>query len=103
MKWTKFVTRSHYWILGEKYGSFELSLGVCPTEPAWCSPLSGRLVLVEDKRLCKYVISDGSTTVGTRANNESTSFITLLQNLKFDQQKFAKSWMRSNYVNKYKP
>ena len=89
MKWTKFVTRSHYWIFGEKCGSFELSLEVCLTEPAWCSPLSGRLVLVEDKRRYKYVISSGYTTIGIRANNESTSFITLFQNLKFDQQKFC--------------
>ena len=63
-------------------------------EPAWCSSLSGRLVLVEDKHLCKCVISGGSAIVGTRANKESMSFITLLQNLKFDQQKFAKSRMR---------
>ena len=60
-------------------------------------------MLVDDKRLRKCVILGGSATVGTRANNESTSFITLLQNLKFDQQKFAKSRMRYNYVNKYKP
>ena len=88
MKWTGIVTRSHYWILGEKCGSFGLSLGVCPMELARCSPLSGRLVLVEDKRLCKCVIPGDSATVGIGANIESTSFITLFQNLKFGQQKF---------------
>ena len=77
MKWTKFVTRSHYWILGEKRGSFGLSLGVCPMEPARCSSLLGCLVSMEDKRLRKCIISGGSAIVGTRANNESTSFITL--------------------------
>jgi len=33
-----------------------------PMEPARCSPLSGRLVSVEDKRRRKYVISDSSAT-----------------------------------------
>ena len=94
MKWTKFVTCSHYWIHGEKCGLFGLFLGVCLTESAQCSSLLGRLVSVEDKRLCKFIILGGSATNGTRANNESTSFITLLQKLKFDQQKFAKSRMR---------
>ena len=79
MKWTKFVTRSHYWILGEKYGLFGLSLGVRSMESTRRSSLSGRLVLVEDKRLRKCVILGDSTTVGTRANNKSTSFITLFQ------------------------
>ena len=85
MKWTKFVTRSHYWILGGKCGLFGLSLGVCLTKSARCSSLSGRLVSVEDKHLRKCVISGDSAIVGTRANNESTSFITLSQNIKFDQ------------------
>ena len=43
-----------------KCGSFGLSLGVCPTEPTRCSPLSGCLVLVEDKCLRKCVILGGS-------------------------------------------
>ena len=33
----------------------------------------GAKCLVEDERLRKYVISDGSATGGTRANNECTS------------------------------
>ena len=39
-----------------------------------------------DKHLRKCVTSGGSATVGTRANNKSTSFLTLFQNLKFDLQ-----------------
>ena len=58
---------------------------------------------MEDERLRKYVILGGSATVGTRANNEFTSFITLFQNLKFDQQKFCEKYDAINYVNKYKP
>ena len=38
------VTCSHYWILGEKCGSFEFSLGVCLTDIARCSLLLGCLV-----------------------------------------------------------
>ena len=45
-----------------KCGSFGVSLGVCPTEPARCSSLSRCLVSVEDKRLHKCVILGGSTT-----------------------------------------
>ena len=41
MKWTKFVTRSHYWILGGKCGSFGLSLGVCPMDTARGSGFRG--------------------------------------------------------------
>ena len=63
----------------------------------------GAQCLVEDKHLRKCVISGGSTIVGTRDNNESTSFITLSQNLKFDQQKFCEKQDAINYVNKYKP
>ena len=42
---------------------------------------TGAQCLVEDERLCKWAISGGSATVGTRANN-GYEFITLFQNLK---------------------
>ena len=38
------VTRSHYWILGGKCGSFGFSLGVCSMDTARYSSLSGCLV-----------------------------------------------------------
>ena len=44
MKWISIITRSHYWILGGKCGSFEFSLGVCPMDTIRCSWLSGCLV-----------------------------------------------------------
>ena len=55
--------------------------GVPPPQAPWTYHEAG-------SNLCKCVISGGSATVGTRANNEFMSFITLFQNLKFDQQKF---------------
>ena len=58
-------------------------------ESARSSSLSGCLASVEDERLRKYVILGGSTIGGIGANNESTSFITLFENLKFYQQKFC--------------
>ena len=61
-----------------KCGSFGFSLGVCSTDTARCSLLSGCLVSVEDEHLRKRVILGGSATVGTRANN-GYEFITLLK------------------------
>ena len=49
----------------------------------------GAQCLVEDERLQKRVISDGSATGGIRANNEYTGLRTLFKNLKFDQQKIC--------------
>ena len=49
MKWTKYCKiRSHYWMLEEKRGLFEFSLGVCSMESARCSLLLG--CLVSDER-----------------------------------------------------
>ena len=79
MKWTKYCNSFSLLDPWGKCGSFGLSLGVCSMEPARCSSLLGRLVSVEDKRLRKCVILCGSATVGTRANNEFMSFITLFQ------------------------
>ena len=45
---------------------------------------------MEDERLRKCVISGGSATIGTRANNEFTSSSLFSKNLKFDQQKLRK-------------
>ena len=56
------VTRSHYWIFGGKYGSFGFSLGVCPTDTARCSLLSGYLVS-SVRRAPPCVISGGSATL----------------------------------------
>ena len=63
-------------------------LGCARRNPPDVARSQGAQCPVEDKHLRKCVISDGSATVGIRANNESMSFITLFQNLKFDQQKF---------------
>ena len=58
---------------------------------------------MEDECLRKYAISGGSATVGTRANN-GYEFITLFQKLKnLTNKSFAKSRMRLDQVNKYKP
>ena len=61
-------------------------LGCARRNPPDVARSRGAQCLVEDKRLRKRVILGGSTTVGTKDNNEFTSFITLFQNLKFDQQ-----------------
>ena len=53
----------------EKCGSFEFSLGVCPTDTGTVACSRGAQCLVEDKRLRKCAISGGSATVGSRANN----------------------------------
>ena len=94
MQWIKYCNSFSLLDPWGKMWIIRAFLGVCSMEPARCSSLSERLVSVEDKCLLNCVISDGSATVGTRANNEFMSFITLLQNLKFDQQKFVKSRMR---------
>ena len=60
MKWIKYCKLFSLLYPWGKCGSFGLSLGVCPTEHACCSLLSGCLCLVEDERLREYVISDGS-------------------------------------------
>ena len=94
MKWIKYCNSFSLLDPWEKMWTFwALPWGV-PTKPARCSLLSGCLVSVEDKRLRKCVILDGSATIGTRANNEFTSSSLFSNNLKFDQQKFAKSRMR---------
>ena len=77
MKCTKYCNSLSLLDPWGKCGSFRLSLGVCPMDTTRYSLLMGACCLVEDERLRKCVISGGSATVGTRANNESTSFITL--------------------------
>ena len=68
---------------------FEFSLGVCWMELSNVAHFRGAWCLMEDERLQKRVISDGSATGGIRANNESTSLKNSFQYLKFDQQKLC--------------
>ena len=53
----------------EKCGSFGFSLGCARWIPPAVACFRGAQCLVEDEHLRKYVISGGSATVGTRANN----------------------------------
>ena len=77
MKWIKYCNSFSLLDPWGKCGSFGLSLGVCSMEPSDVASFWGAQCLVEDERLHKCVISGSSVTVGTRTNNEFTSFITL--------------------------
>ena len=88
MKWTSIVTYSHYWILEENVDLLGSPLGCARRIPAAVACFWGAQCLVEDEHLRKRVISGGSATVDTKANNGYV-FHHFFQNLKFDQQKFC--------------
>ena len=77
----KYSNHSHYWILGKNVDLLGSPLGCARRIPPVVACFRGALCLVEDEHLRKRVISGGSATDGTRANN-SYEFITLFQSLK---------------------
>ena len=78
-------------------------LGCARRNPPNVACFRGAQCLVEDERLRKCAISGDSATVGTRANNSYELHHSFQKLKNLTNKSFAKSRMRLNYVNKYKP
>ena len=94
MKWTSIVTRSHYWILGKNVDLSGSPLGCARRILPVVACFRGAYYLMEDEHLRKCVISGGSATVGTRANNGYEFHHTFSKPKNLTNKSFAKSRMQ---------